>query len=237
MNKQQAMSRQAVMKKRSLPPTQSGISKRKVAIGVVAILLISGSVWAVMRNRPDPQVEKVKQMQAEAFKEGATREQRQQSFQQIRQEMEKLSPEQRRVVWEERRQDFERQMDKRIDDYFALPQAQRMAVMDKQIKEMEQRRKAMEQRRAQGGQGSRAGQQGPGGGQQGLGGRQLANAGGPRPPRDNNSDARMQRRDQRLDRSTAEQRANRSACMADMMQRRAQLGLPPMPPRGPRGPR
>jgi hypothetical protein len=229
MNKQQAMSRQAVMKRHLAPSKPSGISKRMVAIGVVAILLISGSVWAVMRKRPDPVVEKVKQMQAEAFKEGVTEDQRRQNFQLIRKEMDKLSPEQRHEVWQQFGQERERQFDKRIDAYFALPPAKRAVEMDKIIKETEQRRKEMEQRRAQSGQGNRGGQQGAGGGPQ-------ANAGGPRPPRNNNPDARMLRRDQRLDRSSAEQRAKRSVFMADMQQRRIQLGLPPMPPRGPRGP-
>jgi hypothetical protein len=245
MNKQQAMSRQAVMKKHSAVTKPSGLGKRKIVIGVVVILLIGGSVWAVMHNLPDPQVEKVKQMQAEAFKEGVTPEQRRQSFQLVRQEMEKLSPDQRHELWQQVGQERERQMDKRMDEYFALPPAKRVAEMDKMIKEMEQRRKEFEQRRSQAGQGNRGGQQGPMGGQRGPGGGGLqanvagggpqTNAGGPRPPM--SSDQRMQRRDQRLDRSSAEQRAKRSVFMAEMQQRRIQLGLPPMPQRGPRGPR
>ena len=74
---------------------ESGLSKRKVAIGFVAILLISGTVWAVMRKGPDPQVEKVKQMQADLFKEGMTPEQRHQTFELVRKEAGKLSHEQR----------------------------------------------------------------------------------------------------------------------------------------------
>jgi hypothetical protein len=191
-----------------------GLNKRKIAIGVVSILLVSGSLWAWIRSRPDAQVEKIKQLQAEAFKEGTTTQQRQASFELIRQEREKLSPAQRREVGQAMRQTFERQADKRMATYFTLPQAQRTAYLDQQIKEMEQRRKEMQARRGQGGgQG--------GGGPQGFGGQ--GSGGGA-----NNSDARAIRRDQRLDGTTATQRAMRSAFMADMQLRRTQLGLPPM---------
>jgi hypothetical protein len=204
------------------------MNKRKTAIGVVVILLVAGTVWALVRNRPNPQVEKVKQMQADAFKEGATPEQRRESFDLIRKEMDKLSSEQRREVGHEMRQTFERQMDRQIATYFALPKEQRAAFLDKQINEMEKWRKAMESRRAQANtSSSQAGASGNSG--QGRG-----NAGGQRPQQGRTSDERLQQRDRRLDRSTAEQRTLRSAFVADMNQRRIQLGLPPMTGRGPR---
>jgi hypothetical protein len=207
------------------------MSKRKMTIGVVAILIVGGTVWAWM-SRPDAQVEKVKQMQAEAFKEGATPEQRRENFQLVRQEMEKLSPGQRNQVWEQMREGMERRMDQQVSAYFALPQEQRGAYLDKQIKEMEQWRKAGEARRAQAGQ-SGPPQGGAGGPPGGPGGQQAGGGGQPRAPQ--SADARLQRRDQWLDRSTAEQRAQRSAYFADLQQRRLQLGLPasPFPGRGP----
>jgi hypothetical protein len=171
-------------------------------------------------------VEKVKQMQAEAFKRDATPEQRRQNFEQIHQEMEKLTPEQRQEVWQERHQAREQRLDKEIKTYFSLPQQERVAFLDKQIKEQEKRRKEMEARRNQPGQGPpggpQAGQIGGGPGRQG-------------PPRGGSTDERMQRRDQRLDRSTAEQRSMRSLYFADMRARRIQLGLnpSPFPSRGP----
>ena len=49
------------------------MSKRKITVGVVTIiLLVVGSVWA-FRSRTDPQVEKIKQLQAEAVKKGRLR--------------------------------------------------------------------------------------------------------------------------------------------------------------------
>ena len=128
------------------------MSKRKITVGVVAIiLLVVGSVWA-LRSRTDPQVEKVKQLQAEAFKPGTTPEQRRQNFDLVRQEMDKLSPDQRREVRDQMREGFQRRMDQQIKEYFALPPKDRTAYLDKQINEMEKRRKEWEARRAQAGQ-------------------------------------------------------------------------------------
>lgn len=220
----------------SHPTEESAFGKGKIAIAIVAILLVGGAVWAFLGNRPDAEVEKVKQLQAEAFKPDATPEQRRENFQLVRQEMEKLSPEQRDQVREQMHEGFERRMDEQIRTYFALPAEQKTAYLDKQIQEMEQRRKEWEVRRAQGGQGGAGGQQSGAGGQQGGPGGQQAGGGPPRPPRDQSADARAVRRDQRLDRSTAEQRAQRSAYFADLQQRRVQLGLPASPFHGGRGP-
>jgi hypothetical protein len=195
------------------------MSKGKITAGVVAIvLLVVGSVWA-FKSRSDPQVEKVRQLQAEAFKPGATPDQRRASFELVRKEMDQLSPEQRHAVREGMHQNFERQMDQRIADYFTLPPAQRVAQLDQQIKEMEKHAKDQASRGRQGG--------GAGGGGPGRG---PANAGGGGPPRDNSATARAVRRNERLDRSTPEQRAQRSAYFSDLKKRRVELGLSPMPP-------
>ena len=209
------------------------MSKRKIASGVVVILLISGSVWAWMR-RPDPEVARVKQLlQAEVAKPNATPDQRRQTFQLVHQEMEKLSPTQRREVGQQLREGIQQRRDQQIAAYFALPPQQRVAYLDKEIKQMEQRRKEMEARRAQSGQsgaGNAGGWRGGPGGAQAGGGPQANN--GPRPPRDNSPEARATRRVEHLDRSTPDQRAMRSAYRADIQKRRAQLGLPPMTGRG-----
>jgi hypothetical protein len=208
---------------------------KKTAIGIVVlILLIAGVSWAWMQ-RPDPQVEKVKQLGAEAFKPGVTEERRQEIFQQIHQEMEQLQPAQRHQVMEAQHEHFERQMDRQMKTYFSMSPVQRTAYLDEQIKKMEQGRKAMEARMAKGNQnGGRRGQGGQGGRPQGAGpqGGNGAQQGGQRPPQNLSSDERQQRRNQWLDRSTAEQRTMRSTFMADMRQRRIQLGLPADPPRG-----
>jgi hypothetical protein len=201
------------------------MSKRKITIAAVTIVvLVAGSVWA-FRSRTDPQVEKVKQVAAEAMK--ANPGQPWKAFELVRPEMDKLSESQRHQVGHEMHQEFQRQMDKQIDTYFALPPPQRVAYLDKQINEMEKQRKEREARRAQSAQ---RGGGGGGGPQMGGGG----GGGGGGPPRNNNPDARAQRRDRWVDSSTAEQRAKRSAYFSDMRARRIQLGLPPMGGRGPR---
>jgi hypothetical protein len=212
------------------------MKKRKIAIATIAILLlIVGTVWA-FRSRTDPRVEKVKQMEAELFKQNKMPDRA--KMEEIHKAMQDLSPEQRHEVMEQGRAYFERRMDERVNAYFALPKEQRTAYLDKQIKEMEDHRKQMEANRPQGQGGSGGGPGGPGGTPPGAGG---PPPGGPPqggPPSGNNADARLLRRNQRLDSSTAEQRAKRSAYFAQLQQRRSELGLPPMtrPPRPPAPP-
>ncbi|MCE5266889.1 MAG: hypothetical protein LLG00_03270 [Planctomycetaceae bacterium] len=194
--------------------------KRTIAIVVaILVLLTVGAVWACFRDRRDPQVETVKAMLGNG---PPTRE--------IRQAMEKLSPDQRRQVhqaWGEQRQ---RQADKEIDDFFNLPPEKRVAELDKRIQEMEKRRKEWEQRRAEAQAKAASGQsagQTPGRG----------NPGGPRGGRSSNPTARSERANQRLDNSSPAQRAQRQAYRTALQQRRIQLGLPvnPWQGRGPRG--
>jgi hypothetical protein len=166
-------------------------------------------------------------MQAELFKENMPPEQRQQAFDLVHKEMNKLNHAQRREVEQVMRENFERRMDKQIAAYFALPKAQRAAYLDKQIDEMEKMRKDREARQPRSGQAGAGQSGGPRGG-----GPSQANPAGPRPPPNLNSDAMAQRRAQRLDRTTATQRAMRATYFADLQQRRAQRGMPPMPGHG-----
>jgi hypothetical protein len=139
----------------------------------------------------------------------------------VHKEIEALTPEQRQQIWESMGETFRRREDARMAAYFALPPKDRTAYLDKTIKEMEQRRKEMTAFRSQAGQ---SGQSRPSG----------SAGGGPRPPRQSTFDARIQHRNERLDRSTPEQRAQRYAFVAALNQRRSELGLPQLhrgPPR------
>jgi hypothetical protein len=215
------------------------MSKRKISAGVVTIiLLLVGSVWA-FRSRSDPEVEKVKEMiKVEAAKGTVPTRQ---TFDVFRKQMDQLTPDQRQQVMGVVRETMERRMDQEVKHYFSLPPKERVAHLDKQINEMEKRRKEWEARRAQSGApgGGTGGQQASAGGGGRPGGQGGPGAGGQgRPPRPAaGSDAALQRRDARLDNSTAQQRAQRSAYFADMRARRIQLGLPPSPFPGGRGPR
>ena len=193
------------------------MNKRNIGIGVATLLLlIVGAIWAI-RSRADPQLEKVRELRKEAFSRNGPPDR--EKMQQLREEMRQLSPEQR----DQLQQDRERQMDKRIADFFRLPPAQQTAELDKMIKDEEQWRKERESRRAQAGQSQDQGNA-PGSGSNG-------NAGPPPGRRNMTPEERMQQRNKRLDNSPPEQRAQRTAMHAAVQQRRKQLGLPADPPR------
>ena len=71
------------------------MTKRKKTIAVATgIVLTTGAVWAFMRSGPDPEVEKVKQMQAEMFKQGTRPDPA--KLAELRKAEEQLSPAQHR---------------------------------------------------------------------------------------------------------------------------------------------
>ncbi len=187
------------------------MTKRKVAIVVgIGIVLTAGVVWA-LRSGPDPQVDKVKQMQAELFKAGTLPDPA--KLKELRAAEQQLSPAQRQELGRDRGERFQRRMKETVAAYYALPPEKRKDYLDEQIKTMEKWRKAREAERAQSGQSGAS--SGGGGG-----------PGGPGGPSD--ADARALRGLQRLDGTSATQRAQFQNFMADMNQRRAEQGLPPM---------
>lgn len=133
-----------------------------------------------------------------------------------------------------------------LQSYFALPADERRAELDRRIKAEEARRKAWQDQRAnRGGNGGngqgRGGQQvagGPGGGPQRGGGGPPGGGGGPPgggggqrggggPGGGRGSeDGRNTRAKQRIDSSTAEQRAQSAEYRRVMDERRQQMGLP-----------
>jgi hypothetical protein len=127
-----------------------------------------------------------------------------------------------------------------LQSYFALPADERRAELDRRIKADEARRKAWQEQRA-----SRAGQGGNGGNGQGRGGQQIAGGAPQRvgggPPSGGgggqrggggqgggrgSEDGRNARAKQRIDSSTAEQRAQSAEYRRVMDERRQQMGLP-----------
>jgi hypothetical protein len=186
------------------------MNKRKLGIAAATLLLvIGGTVWAI-HSRADAQMEKVREMGKEMFSGNGPPDPEKRA--QFREAMDQLSSGQRERLMEEGQQERERRMDQRMAEYFALPPAQQTAFLDKEIREQERQRKEREARRAQANQSGQAG----------------ANAsGGQRGNRQNRSaEDQSQRRNKRLDNSTPEQRAQRTAYRAAMQQRRQQLGLP-----------
>ena len=199
------------------------MKKRTVGIAIlILLLLVVGTVWAVHSHR-NAKVREMLAKQQDVFSQGRPDQEKLDEF---REEVKQLTPEQQRQVREGMRRNMERRMDKRIADFFALPPDQQTAYLDKQIQEEEKRRKEREARDAQ--------NQNANGSNSGTGG-QGANAGGQggqRGPRNQSADAQALRRNQRLDNSTPEQRAQRNAYFAAVQQRRIQQGLSPTPQRG-----
>ncbi len=208
------------------------MKKKKAAIvAAVVILAIVGVVWAWPRG-PDPQVKKVQEMGKELF--GADERPDRKQMEKFREEVGKLTPEQRRELHRPMRERMAQRMNKMIDGYFALPPDQRKKYLDKHIQESEKRRKERErrgrQRQAGGPPGQSAG--GPGMGPN----RTPPRAGQHRGRGSGMPDERAQRRNRRLDRLSPEQRAKWTEFRDAVRKRRIELGLPPHPwGRGPRG--
>jgi hypothetical protein len=194
------------------------MNKRKAGIIVgVLVLLVVCIIWA-MRGRADAQMQKVRDLGKEAFADGRPDREKMKQF---RDEMDKLSPDQRDKLRDEGRQEFERRENEEMAKFFDMPPAQRNDYLDKRIRDEERWRKERESRRAQ--QGQQPNQPGPG-----ANANANANGGGQQRGRRNlSSDEKMQRRNKRLDSSTPEQRAQRTAFRAAMDKRRKELGLPP----------
>src|SRR5205814_185050 len=129
-------------------------------------------------------------------------EQRRELQTQFRQEVAKLSPAQRGQLGEGRRQ----QSRERLKQFFRLSRAEQKKYLDAEIKRMEARRQEM----ARNGSGPPPGRAG--------------NAGGG--PRAATPEQRDQRRRQRLDQTSPEDRALASEYFKQLAERRRQLGLP-----------
>jgi hypothetical protein len=199
------------------------MNKRKVGIIVGVLALLAVCIIWIMRGRADAQMQKVRDLGKEAFAGGQPDREKMKQF---RDEMDKLSPDQRDKLRDEGRREFERRENEEMAKFFEMPPAQRNDYLDKRIRDEEKWRKERESRRAQ--QGQQPNQPGPGANASAGGnGGGNANGGQQRGRRNLSSDEKMQRRNKRLDSSTPEQRAQRSAFRAAMDKRRKELGLPP----------
>ncbi len=129
----------------------SVLRNRKTLVAAAGILLVACGAWGYMSWAKDkgPAVPKdltVAALQAKADQDPGK------VFEQVHQAMDRkdLTEEQRHAVWENAHQVMEVQMDKRMDAYFAATTpAQRNAVLDQQINEMQARMKEWQARRAQ----------------------------------------------------------------------------------------
>jgi hypothetical protein len=191
------------------------MKKRNAVLVGALVIVAAGLGWAFWPSGPDPQVARVVELQEKLFGGNLPQADRRKAFEELRQEVEKLTPEQREKLMRDNPPPFARQMQKNIVAYFDLPADQRRAALDKQIDEMERMRKEFEKRRGERG-GPHGARRGPPGG---FGGNMSAAQ-------------RNEMRKRMLDNTSPQQRAMFDEYFRDLAQRRKERGLPPLP--GPR---
>ena len=206
------------------------MKQKKIFAALVVVFLLAALGWALLPAGVDPQLARVTELQQKLFSEQSPLkpDERRAAFGELRQEFEKLTPEQRDKMMRDNPPPFVRQMQKNIRSYFELPADQRKAALDRQIDEMESRRRQMTERFAKAG-GPPGG--GPPGGGPGFGGGPPGGGpGGNRGATDPQRRMEMTRR--MLDNTTPEDRAMMSEYMRQVQDRRRERGMPQLP--GPR---
>lgn len=184
---------------------------KKTLVALVAVILLAGAAWAFLPSGPDPQLVKVQQLQEKLFDPNSKipAEERRQAFGELREEAEKLTPEQREELMREN--PMARRMRETVVAYFDLPEKDRKAALDEQIDQMERFRKQREQER-----GNRPAGGGPPGG------------GPPGGFRGGNMDQtqRNELRKKMLDQTSPQERAMFSEYFQQMNNRRKERGMP-----------
>ena len=237
---------------RSTAAASSEGGKGKLLVFGLMFVSLSGGGWAWWHYRPDPQLAKIQAMRVDLEKlrdqPGITDEQRRAQWESFQQEIEKLSPEQRQVLREERDRQREQFFDEQLRAHFALSPAEQRAKLDEQIDRMEQWSKEREKRRREreasgegdrerrGGDRGRGGPPGsgsPGGapvaasGGAGGGGRGGPGGDGGRGSwRNASPEQRNTWRRDRLDSGSPESRGMRAEYRQQMRERREERGLP-----------
>ena len=219
------------------------MNKRVVAITVFILLLCGCSLWAYKywKNRPDPQVQKLQEMMATRPPENLTPEERQQRFHEIGQEMGNSRRSSASRWISSGRLGLNSDFRRELDSYFAMTPEQRVAYLRERIRRDQEREQQWARRRAEwqasqqnaaasGSQG--AGGASPNNGQATSGGTSSSTAssaaGGPPNPRTpRTADQRAASRQQRLNKTSPVQRAQRVQFIQDMQTQRAAMGLPP----------
>jgi hypothetical protein len=182
------------------------------ALSIVFLLLLTGVGLRFLGN---PRVARLKKMREEAFSRAAldlSSAERREKMEVFRKEQEKLSPEERKAVWD----DVNKKREKELEDYAQLSKEEKNKFLDDRIDQMEARRASWQ--RQNGGNGA--------GGPWPPAGAPTENRGG---GANLSQDEREHRRKEWLDSTTPEQRALRDQFFKDLQARRAQRGLPNSP--------
>jgi hypothetical protein len=176
-------------------------ANRRRITGAGIVLLVGCLALLYWLFRPDPRLARAQELSRQLTGDAAralTEAQRREVRQELRQQMERLTPEQRRALGKERRKVFEDQ----VARFSTLSKEDQTAFLDNQINRMEEARRRWQQENANGN-----------------------NAGFPRSSgRSNDPDERDRRRRDRLDETTPEQRAQFTAFFQALRERRLQRG-------------
>lgn len=202
------------------PVKQSSGAKRQWLIAGTILLLVIGSGWWAYGYFRGDDMAAINALRDKLRDDNLTDDQRRALFGQMREEWEKLSPEQQHQARQSREERFNRDMEKRLTAFFQLSPAEREKELDKEIDEMEKRRKEWEKRRQERGRDGNRNQNrlDGGGGRGGWGGGQRGPSTG---------EQRLQRQKDRLSATTPELRAMRSDYFRMLQDRRQARGLPP----------
>lgn len=183
----------------------SFLNKKRLIILSVLVVALGSSIWITWAHpRPDPQVEAVKALIPKDISK-IPQEDRRETFQKIREATSKLSPQQRSEVFQDRRQ----KMADRLREYSKLPKKEQIVFLDKEIDRFDEIQKRWKK-----GSTTQTGQKGKQDRQ--------------RDRRNMSSEERENRKRNRLDSTTPEDRALFTKFVKDMRERRKERGLPPL---------
>lgn len=202
--------------------------RMRYTIATTAAVISIAAAWYWFREDPALAAARATQAQLAALGENASEAERRALWEQMRGQMQTLTDEQRRALFRDRQGGFENRMRAAVDGFFALPENQRQAYLDQQIRQMEQRRLEMQRRFAQRPPGNNGRSDGgpPRGDRPGAGPRNGGpGAGGPGGGGPGGGGGRER---QMLDNTSPVDRAKNAAYFTALEKRRKELGLPEM---------
>jgi hypothetical protein len=209
-------------------------TKRRIIGGVAATFITIGLFWGYQKYARASRMNELDRLSAQLRE--APRDKREELSKKLRDQMAKLSPDERRDYFEGRMEVMEKQMDDRIDEYFKKTPAERKAFLANMSKNRGrfggppgkgQRPPAKAKAGTAKGKTFAKGKMGGGNTRGQMGGRQGGGGGGRGGwggggGRGGSREQRAQRARERLDKTSPEQRAKRSEFFAAM--RRARGG-------------
>jgi hypothetical protein len=204
------MTNRRIVKKSPTPPKR----RAKIGISAALIIVVSLAVWWFIGSGAPARPPEIEGPLAEMQNlQQLAPDKRGEKFREIREQVSQLSPEAQRAFRREIGKQRAAEMNNRMNAFLTAPTpAARKKVLDQHINEMEKMRAQRESRQRSGGQQIA----------QASGGRPQTGDGPPRGGRRGNFQ-------DRLDRSSPEERAKRSEYFRALRERRKELGLPENP--------